>query len=144
MHLFYIGSDGYLWAADRQTHKMLKYDLDGNFLYSWGSYGDYPGGIAGVLAAFTIGHVVPEDAFWIQSGEFVFIALLGGFAGVPGPMMGAIVFEFIQTYASKYFPLAWQMTLGVIMLVIILYQPGGLWAIYQRAAARVSQKMRGE
>ena len=48
VHLFYIGSDGFLWAADRQTHKMLKYDLDGNFLYSWGSYGDYPGGIAGV------------------------------------------------------------------------------------------------
>ncbi|MGI9259068.1 MAG: hypothetical protein ACR2QQ_09540 [Gammaproteobacteria bacterium] len=48
VHLFIIDSDGFLWAADRQTHKMLKYDLDGNFLYSWGSYGDYPGGIAGV------------------------------------------------------------------------------------------------
>jgi len=54
------------------------------------------GGVAGVLAAFAVGHIVPEDAFWIQSGEFVFIALLGGFAGVPGPMMGAIVYEIIQ------------------------------------------------
>lgn len=101
------------------------------------------GGVSGVLAAFTIGHIVPEDAFWIQSGEFVFIALLGGFGAVPGPLMGAIAFEFIQTYASKYFPLAWQMTLGIIMLVIILYQPGGLWAIYQRAASWVSEKARG-
>ena len=102
------------------------------------------GGISGVLAAFTIGHIVPEDAFWIQSGEFVFIALFGGFAGVPGPMMGAIVFQFIQTYASKYFPLAWQMTLGIIMLAIILYQPGGLWAMYQRSAEWVSRKLRGD
>ncbi len=94
------------------------------------------GAVSGVLAAFTIGHVVPEDAFWIQSGEFVFVALLGGFESIIGPMMGAVAFEFIQTYASKYFPLAWQMTLGIIMLVIILFQPRGLWGIYEALARR--------
>ena len=101
------------------------------------------GGVSGVLAAFTIGHIVPEDAFWLQSGEFVFVALLGGFGGVPGPLMGAIAFEFIQTYASKFFPLAWQMTLGIIMLLIILFQPGGLWAMYQKAEHWLSRKGRG-
>ena len=101
------------------------------------------GGVAGVMAAFTIGHIVPEDAFWIQSGEFVFVALLGGFGGVPGPMLGALAFEFLQTYASKYFPLAWQMMMGIIMLLIILFQPGGLWAIYQRIEARITGKDRG-
>ncbi len=101
------------------------------------------GGVSGVLAAFTIGHIVPEDAFWIQSGEFVFMALLGGFAGLPGPLMGAVAFEFIQTYASKYFPLAWQMTLGLIMLGIILFQPGGLWAIYKSMEARIGRRARG-
>ena len=101
------------------------------------------GGVSGVLAAFTIGHIVPEDAFWIQSGEFVFVALLGGFGGVPGPLMGALVFEFIQTSASKYFPLAWQMMMGIIMLLVILFQPGGLWAMYQRVEQRLSRKPRG-
>ena len=46
--MFIITEDGYLWAADRNSHKILKYDLDGNFLYSWGVFGDFPGGIAGV------------------------------------------------------------------------------------------------
>ena len=86
----------------------------------------------------------PEDAFWIQSGEFVFVALLGGFGDVPGPLMGALVFEFIQTYASKYFPLAWQMTLGIIMLIVILFQPGGLWAIYKKVEERLGWKERGD
>ena len=27
---------------------MLKYDLDGHFLYSWGIWGDFPGGFWGV------------------------------------------------------------------------------------------------
>jgi sugar lactone lactonase YvrE len=48
IHLFIITADRYLWAADRGTSKMLKYDLDGNFLYSWGTWGDFPGGFWGV------------------------------------------------------------------------------------------------
>ncbi len=101
------------------------------------------GGLAGVLVAFTVGHIVPEYAFWIQSGEFVFIALLGGFGSVPGPLVGAIAFEFIRTYASKYAPEAWQMTLGLIMLGIILFRPGGLWTIYEAVASRFSRRLGG-
>jgi len=97
-------------------------------------------GVSGVLAAFTVGHIVPEYSFWIQSGDFVFIALLGGFESVPGPLVGAIAFEFIRTYASKYFPNEWQMVLGIIMLAIILFRPGGLWAIYESVAARFGRR----
>jgi sugar lactone lactonase YvrE len=48
IHLIYIGVDRALWAFDRGTSKMLKYDLNGNFLYSWGTWGDFPGGFWGV------------------------------------------------------------------------------------------------
>jgi DNA-binding beta-propeller fold protein YncE len=47
VHLFEV-YDGYLWAFDRGTSKMLKYDLNGNFMYSWGTWGDFPGGFWGV------------------------------------------------------------------------------------------------
>jgi branched-chain amino acid transport system permease protein len=100
------------------------------------------GGVSGVLAAFTVGHIVPEYSFWIQSGDFVFVALLGGYASVLGPLIGSIAFEFIRTYASKYFPNEWQMTLGIIMLAIILFRPGGLWAIYESLASRFRRPSR--
>ena len=48
VHMFIIDSSRFLWAADRGTNKILKYDLDGNFLYSWGTWGDFPGGMWGV------------------------------------------------------------------------------------------------
>lgn len=48
VHLLYIGADRMLWAFDRGTSKMLKYDLEGHFLYSWGTWGDFPGGFWGV------------------------------------------------------------------------------------------------
>jgi ABC-type branched-subunit amino acid transport system permease subunit len=57
--------------------------------------------------------------------------------------MGAIAFEFIQTYASKYFPLAWQMTLGGIMLLIIIFKPGGLWEIYEGLTSRLKNSRWG-
>jgi hypothetical protein len=48
IHSFIVTSDRKLWAADQGTHKILGYDLDGHFLYSWGSWGEYPGGMWGV------------------------------------------------------------------------------------------------
>jgi DNA-binding beta-propeller fold protein YncE len=48
VHNFIITSDRHLWAADRGTSKILKYDLDGNFLYSFGTFGVFPGGMWGV------------------------------------------------------------------------------------------------
>ena len=47
IHMFIITSDRFLWAADRGTSKMLKYSLDGKFLYSWGVWGDFPGALLG-------------------------------------------------------------------------------------------------
>ena len=48
IHSFIVTSDRKLWAADQGTHKILGYDLEGRFLYSWGSWGEYPGGMWGV------------------------------------------------------------------------------------------------
>jgi len=48
IHSFLVTSDGKLWAADQGTHKILGYDLAGHFVYSWGSWGEYPGGMWGV------------------------------------------------------------------------------------------------
>jgi branched-chain amino acid transport system permease protein len=87
-------------------------------------------GLGGVLTGFSVGHIVPEQAYWTTSGEFVFVAVLGGPASVPGPLVGSIAFEFLKSYASKYAAFTWQMTLGAAMLVIILFMPGGLWTIY--------------
>jgi branched-chain amino acid transport system permease protein len=86
-------------------------------------------GLGGVLTGFSVGHIVPELSYWTTSGEFVFIAVLGGPASIPGPLLGAIAFEFLKSYAYKYAAFTWQMALGATMLLIILFMPGGLWSI---------------
>jgi hypothetical protein len=48
LHLIQIGADGMLWTFDRNTQKMLKYDLEGHLQYAWGAVGDFPGMLWGV------------------------------------------------------------------------------------------------
>ena len=48
VYSIYMSADRTLWASDSKTWKILKYDLDGHYLYSWGTLGLFPGGLWGV------------------------------------------------------------------------------------------------
>jgi peptidylamidoglycolate lyase len=61
VHLIIMSADRHLWAADRGTSKVVKYDLEGHFLYSWGTWGDFPGGFWGVHGM----HVDQEGNFYV-------------------------------------------------------------------------------
>jgi branched-chain amino acid transport system permease protein len=88
-------------------------------------------GVGGALMAAAIGHVDPETtANWTTSGEFVFIAILSGTGSVAAPFLGAAIFEGVRTFALQYFPNTWQMTLGITMLLVIMFLPGGLWSVF--------------
>jgi branched-chain amino acid transport system permease protein len=89
-------------------------------------------GLGGGLVAITIGHVDPEMSFWTTSGEFVFIAILSGTGNVLAPFLGATIFETVRSFAYEYSPNTWQMVLGITMLLVIMFLPGGLWSIFAR------------
>jgi len=92
-------------------------------------------GLGGALAALAVGHVDPETAYWTTSGEFVFIAILGGTQSIFAPFVAAAIFEALRTVASQYAPNVWQMSLGLGMLAIIMFLPAGLWSLARRRAA---------
>jgi branched-chain amino acid transport system permease protein len=92
-------------------------------------------GLGGAFAALAVGHVDPETTYWTTSGEFVFIAILGGTGSVLAPFLSAALFEALRTLANQYAPNVWQMTLGLAMLAIIMFLPGGLWTLVRRKAA---------
>ena len=66
-HSIYMDGDNYLWLMDRTASKMVKYDLEGNFLYKWGVSGMFPGGFFGP-------HQVAVD----QEGNFYVAEVNGG------------------------------------------------------------------
>jgi len=90
------------------------------------------GGCAGAIIAMTTRHVTPLLSYWTASGELVFIAILGGAGGVLGPFLGALGYELVRVYAAATVADAWQMILGAVLLLVILFAPGGLWGLLAR------------
>jgi ABC-type branched-subunit amino acid transport system permease subunit len=94
------------------------------------------GGIGGSLVAIIQQIATPEFGYWTKSGEFVFIAILGGGAHAFGAFAGAAMFELVRFYAAAQLADAWQLILGVVLIVIILYAPNGLIGLRQRDIRR--------
>lgn len=95
-------------------------------------------GLSGAMFALIQGLVTPEMGYWVRSGEYVFIAILGGTLHPAGAFVGAIGFEFLKLFAASLLTGAWQMVIGVVLLVLIFLAPAGLiaWlARFERRAA---------
>ncbi|WP_144821230.1 branched-chain amino acid ABC transporter permease [Marinobacter piscensis] len=96
------------------------------------------GSVGGSMTALAAGHVDPTLAYWTVSGEFVFIALLGGTGHVAAPFIAALIFTLVRTYAVELAPNAWQMILGIVLLLIILFLPKGIWSLFTRKKGAAS------
>jgi len=83
-------------------------------------------GAGGVLLAALQGLASPSFSYWIQSGEFVFIAILGGAAHPVGAFVGALIYEGVRIYASAFASDIWELILGLVIVGIILFAPRGL------------------
>lgn len=94
-------------------------------------------GLAGALLALVQSLVTPESGYWIRSGEYVFIAILGGSGHAVGAFLGAAVFELIKLAAATWFTDAWQSLLGVTLIAVIFFAPQGIvgWRRRGRKAA---------
>lgn len=131
LHLVHHSGLGRMWEAIRENEIRVEYL---GLSPRWLLYANYLlaaafAALGGGLTALATGHIDPEMAFWTTSGEFVFIALLGGTAHVAAPMVAAILFAFVRTYAIEFTPHTWQMILGFVLLGIIVFLPKGLWSL---------------
>jgi branched-chain amino acid transport system permease protein len=82
-------------------------------------------GLAGALWVPLNGLTTPDILVWTFSGKIVFFTVLGGFQTFVGPIVGAIVYNYLETFAVGY-TVYWQMFLGVVLVVLVLALPGGI------------------
>jgi branched-chain amino acid transport system permease protein len=89
------------------------------------------GALGGVIVAIPVGLADPSLAYWVQSGNLVFMLLLGGYTNFFGPVLGAVLFIFFQDQLMSYTEY-WRLTFGVLLAVIVIFFPNGLMAIIDR------------
>jgi branched-chain amino acid transport system permease protein len=86
------------------------------------------GAVGGAILGVNSGIADPELAYWLQSGNLVFMTVLGGFSSIFGPPLGAFAFIFLQDRlmsATEY----WRLALGVVLVCIVLFFPRGMVGI---------------
>jgi branched-chain amino acid transport system permease protein len=88
--------------------------------------------MGGALAALAIGHVDPNMAYWTTSGGFMFVTILAGAGSIAAAFIGSVAFESLRSFAVDVMPGLWQMTLGSVLLVTILFLPEGLGSVFVR------------
>ncbi len=91
-------------------------------------------GLGGAIAGFAIGRVVPDFAFWTASGHLVLVAVLGGIGGVPGAFLGALFLELLHSAAVTVTD-AWNLIVGVTLIVVIMFMPQGFYGLFSRKEA---------
>ncbi len=82
-------------------------------------------GLAGTLYTDLNRFVSPSVFSWQTSGEIMVFVILGGVARLFGPLAGAALFitmEFTLGGMTEH----WQLWLGLLLLFVVLYTPGGL------------------
>ncbi len=90
------------------------------------------GGVGGALTVLALGHIEPNFSYWTTSGEFVFTAILAGHHSVLAVFVASFVLEIVRSFSNLYFPNTWQLALGLFLLVVIRFVPGGLGSLWQR------------
>jgi branched-chain amino acid transport system permease protein len=82
-------------------------------------------GLAGVLLANHTDFVSPSMMHWTRSGDLIVMVVLGGMGSPFGPLLGAVallVLEEALSGVTEY----WQIILGPLLLLVVLYARGGI------------------
>lgn len=110
-------------------------------------------GLAGGLMAVTDPLVGAERMQWTASGEVVLMTILGGAGTLVGPVLGAAVIKYFEnifssfseatlhgvfsflpdsienavvSFISLFVGDGWNLTLGVVFMLIVVFLPGGI------------------
>lgn len=91
--------------------------------------------VAGVLYAFFNQFISPDDIGFTTSGTAVLMVLLGGEATLIGPILGTTAYLILQNVLSSVFTGRWQLILGALFVVFVLFVRGGIVGVWMRVRA---------
>ena len=90
-------------------------------------------GAAGAIYARHTGYIDPPTFFAvIWSIRAIATSILGGQGTILGPVIGAVVLTLVSEQVWALDPNAYQIIFGALIVLVVLFMPGGLIALLQR------------
>jgi len=97
-------------------------------------------GLAGILFAYYNFFVSPKHLGISTSFLPMVMAIMGGLGTFLGPVIGAAVYIFVETFASIFLPQRWPLILGGLFVLTIMFAREGigvyLWRIWEKVSHR--------
>ncbi len=95
-------------------------------------------GVTGGLYASYFAFIEPADMFGFdRSIAFVLMSVIGGIGTVLGPVLGAVIFVLLRQFLLASYPQLYLGLYGVLLILIILFEPLGLTGLWLRVLRRV-------
>jgi branched-chain amino acid transport system permease protein len=88
-------------------------------------------GLAGALLANHTDFVSPAMMHWTRSGDLIVMVVFGGMGSLFGPLFGAIALLALEEALSRVTEY-WQIILGPLLLLVVLYARGGIDGLLER------------
>ena len=96
-------------------------------------------GAAGAIMATRWTYIDPGIAFYpFYSFMPVLMAIFGGMGQLYGPVIGAVIFTYLEEILITRFSYYYMLIFGAILVIAILYLPDGLVGLIQKLWRRIS------
>jgi branched-chain amino acid transport system permease protein len=96
-------------------------------------------GVAGAAMATRWTYIDPYIAFDVRFSFLpVLMAIFGGMGQLYGPVIGAVIFAYLQEVLITRFTELYMLIFGVVLVAAILYMPNGLVGLIPRIWKRSS------
>jgi len=101
-------------------------------------------GMAGGAFARYTAYIHPDGVFsFATSISILLMSVIGGLGNLLGPVIGAFVFSIVQEEMVVNFPQFHLLLYGTLLILIVLFEPGGLVGLTGRIVRGVSGGLKG-
>lgn len=90
-------------------------------------------GIAGGLWAQTNAYVNLSTLGLDRAATVLIVLILGGYGRLYGAFVGALVYQSLEHFLAQLYPTAWQLGLGILLVLIALFARGGILGLAESA-----------
>jgi len=97
-------------------------------------------GIAGGLWAQSNAYVNLSTLGLDRAATVLIILVLGGYGRIYGAFIGAIAYMALSHFLAKAYPTAWQLGLGLLLVVIALFARNGIIGLWDQLTRRFFAK----
>ena len=97
-------------------------------------------GIAGGLWAQTNAYVNLSALGLDRAATILIVLVLGGYGRLYGAFVGAVAYMTLSHFLAKAYPTAWQLGVGLLLMVIALFARNGIIGLWDRLSGLVRGK----